>query len=198
MNDKNDTTDVERPHVVDGIKEYDNPLPTWWIGLFIFTIIFGIAYLYYFHLGSGQSLTAKLNEEMVIEKNTKLAATQDSMQTKEASQDLDGEFATLVQDGAVVAAGKAHYDSFCSPCHLADLGGQIGPNLVDDHWLYGCSPSDIIKTIRDGQPAKGMAAWGPILGNQKIKEVTAYIISKKGSQPATAKAPQGELCTWTP
>ena len=77
-----------------------------------------------------------------------------------------------------------------------DLGGQIGPNLTDEYWLHGCDPESIVKTITDGVPAKGMAAWGPMLGNKKIVEVTAYILSKVGSSPENAKEPQGEKCQW--
>lgn len=176
MNDESKEKDLERPHVVDGIKEYDNPLPSWWVGLFIFTIIFGCGYMAYYHFGSGSSLEENLHAD--LSQSQKATETAEQVvhsdkgpnQTKPPSQNETDDLAAKVGEQAVINAGKAHYDTYCSPCHLPDLGGQIGPNLVDEYWLHGCTPKEIVKVIETGVVEKGMAAWGPILGKKKIIE----------------------------
>ena len=191
---------LERPHVVDGIKEHDNPLPSWWVGLFIVTIIFSLIYMVYFHFGGGTSLEQQLVADLQANKKE-----QDTEQASPASSTSEGEavkesvdVGAMLKDAKALAAGKTSYDTYCSPCHRPDMGGQIGPNLVDHYWIHGCSPKDIYKTIDKGIPEKGMAAWGPIIGEQKGWELTAYIISKVGSQPPNPKEPQGKECKWTP
>ncbi|MFK7826348.1 MAG: cbb3-type cytochrome c oxidase N-terminal domain-containing protein [Oligoflexales bacterium] len=189
---------LERPHVVDGIKEFDNPLPSWWIGLFVFTIIFSFIYMAYYHFGDGTSLEqqlavdAKHSKEQVMSNSS--STGQGDQQSGSASVDLP----SMLKDDKVLAAGKTSYSTYCSPCHRPDMGGQIGPNLVDDFWLHGCSSKDIFKSIDKGIPDKGMAAWGPIMGEQKVWELTTLIISKLGSKPPNPKEPQGEECKWTP
>ena len=192
---------LERPHVVDGIKEYDNPLPAWWVWIFVLTIVFGLGYMAYYHIGNGTSLDEQLAADLApgeqTSDSTSPASSSDSdPATSPPPARLD--MAAMVKNPEVLAAGKSHYDTYCSPCHLPDLGGQIGPNLTDDFWIHGCTTEDIVRTIEEGVPDKGMAAWGPILGKKKIHEVTAYILSKRESTPAKPKESQGAPCQWTP
>jgi cytochrome c oxidase cbb3-type subunit 3 len=56
------------------------------------------------------------------------------------------------------------------------MRGGIGPNLLDDQWIHGGSPAQILKTITDGVAAKGMPPWGQILGAAKVREVAAYVV----------------------
>jgi len=65
----------------------------------------------------------------------------------------------------------------CVACHLPDLKGQIGPNLVDEFWLHGGQPLEMVKLINTGILEKGMPNWAQVLGQEKIKDVTAYILS---------------------
>ena len=80
---------------------------------------------------------------------------------------------------AAIEAGEDVYKANCVACHGAELQGGIGPNLVDSTWIHGGKPDEIVATITNGVAAKGMPTWGPILGNEKIGEVAAYIISKQ-------------------
>jgi cytochrome c oxidase cbb3-type subunit 3 len=89
--------------------------------------------------------------------------------------------------------GAAQYAAKCVACHGDQLQGQIGPNLTDKFWIHGKgSHLDIVKVIREGVPDKGMPPWGTVLKKDEVYAVTAYIISKKGSNPKGAKEPQGE------
>ena len=77
-----------------------------------------------------------------------------------------------------VAAGEAIYTQNCVPCHGAELEGGIGAPLNDDEWIHGSEPETVIRIIADGVVDKGMLAWGPILGPEKINQVAAYVLSK--------------------
>ena len=92
-----------------------------------------------------------------------------------------------------MAAGKTHYMTNCMPCHGAAGEGTIGPNLTDESWVHGGSDDAIIKTIAVGVAAKGMPGWKAVLGQKKVEQVAAYVISLQGSNPANGKAAEGEV-----
>jgi cytochrome c oxidase cbb3-type subunit 3 len=77
-----------------------------------------------------------------------------------------------------VAAGEPIYAQNCVPCHGAELEGGIGAPLNDDEWIHGSDSETVIRIITDGVVEKGMLAWGPILGPEKINQVAAYVLSK--------------------
>ena len=70
------------------------------------------------------------------------------------------------------------FNTYCYVCHGAALEGGIGPSFLDDEWLHGHTPQEVIHTITEGVPEKGMAPWGPILGAQQINHVAAFILAK--------------------
>lgn len=177
----------EKFHVYDGIVEQDNPLPTWWLWTFFLTIIFAFMYLIHYELGGGPTLTAELNQAMEeLERSQATAAQTAPMETE------DSLMAAFAKDG-VIEAGAAQFTSKCASCHGPELGGLIGPNLTDNYWLHGKGARlDLVKVIREGVPEKGMPPWGPVMKKEEMYAVTAYILSKKGTNPAGAKPPQGE------
>jgi cytochrome c oxidase cbb3-type subunit 3 len=71
------------------------------------------------------------------------------------------------------------YQTNCVACHGATLEGGIGPNLKDHDWIHGSEPTESLATIADGVAAKGMPAWGPILGPERVKQVAAYILTQQ-------------------
>lgn len=91
-----------------------------------------------------------------------------------------------------LAAGKKTYDTSCVACHAPDGGGTVGPNLTDDFWIHGGSLDEVVKTITDGVPAKGMIAWKAMLKPEQILAVAKYIKSLRGTTPATPKAAEGK------
>lgn len=179
--------DVERPYVVDGIREYDNPLPSWWVALFYLTILFSPLYLVYTHIMKGNLLTDELAEDRSA--HVELIAEQEEKRIEQGGGDLDAR----LSDPAFVAAGKEIYQTNCAACHGDKGQGVVGPNLTDNYWLHGGSAKDIVDVITNGVVEKGMIAWQAILGVEKIEQVTAYVISLKGTNPPNPKAPQGEL-----
>jgi cytochrome c oxidase cbb3-type subunit 3 len=94
----------------------------------------------------------------------------------------------MSKDPAVVSAGRATFTTTCVACHGEHLEGKIGPTLIKEVWLHGGKPTEIIHTITNGVPVKGMPTWGPVLGPNKIMEVAAFILSFR-SPPKALPAP---------
>ncbi len=185
--------DIIRPYKVDGIEEYDNPMPRWWVGLFYGCIAFSAVYLGYYHFGSGSSL----EDELKLEKERPAAEVAHSTNTNNgtalATDAPKAPLAERLKEADTIAAGKVIYDTNCFPCHGQHGEGGIGPNLTDNYWIHGGKPEDVIKTVAAGVPDKGMVSWQPILGDLKVEQVVAYLLTLQGTNPANAKAPQGEL-----
>jgi cytochrome c oxidase cbb3-type subunit 3 len=91
-----------------------------------------------------------------------------------------------------VESGRQVFASTCAACHRADGGGNIGPNLTDAYWLHGSKPENIYSCVHDGVPNKGMPTWGPVLGEDKVETVVAYVLTLRNTNVPGGKAPQGE------
>ena len=94
-----------------------------------------------------------------------------------------------VNDPKALEAGKAVFTANCVACHGAAANGLVGPNLTDNYYLHGYGPTNVYKVITKGVAAKGMPPWG-FLGEEKIKQVVAYVLSLEGKN-VEGKAPQG-------
>lgn len=152
----------------DGIDEYDNPLPDWWVGLFWFTIVWAIGYGLWYHAFADRSQVKNLAEEM--------AAAEAQYPTQAASlEEATAEFQVTPE---AIAAGATVFAQNCVACHGANLEGGIGPTFLDEEWLHGGQAANILKTITEGVPAKGMVPWGGILSPEQINQVAAFVISK--------------------
>jgi cytochrome c oxidase cbb3-type subunit III len=151
----------------DGIEEYDNPLPDWWVGLFWLTIIFAIGYTLHYHWLGGRSQVKELAAEMAA---------------AEARWPQAAAAADLVVTPELARAGSEVFATNCVGCHGRDATGGIGPNLKDAQWIHGGEPSQILSTVSGGVAAKGMPAWGPILGPEKTRQVAAYVASLSESE----------------
>lgn len=152
----------------DGIEEYDNPLPTWWVGLFIVTTIFGVVYAVDYHFVSKRSQAGEYDAEV--------AAAEARWPQKPV------EAAMIAVTPAAIDAGKAVYQANCVGCHGPELKGGVGPDLTDATWIHGGTLADINKTVTVGVPEKGMLTWGPILGPEKVSQVSAFVHSAGGGQ----------------
>lgn len=176
-------------HSYDGIQEFDNPMPRWWVYLFWATIIFSI--LYFFNVpgfGIGKGRIADYDRDIAA------AASADAKRKAAQPAGASGEQLTaMTKDASVVALGKQVFGQNCAACHRADAGGQIGPNLADDYWLHGGTLEQIHKTVVDGVLEKGMPPWGKVLKPNQLDAVVAYIYTLRGTNPPNPKAPQGDL-----
>lgn len=98
--------------------------------------------------------------------------------------------------GDDVEAGKALFTAkACFACHgMNGEGNALGPNMTDNFTKQGCSEEDMIRVITKGVAGTAMVPYEAQMTPEEIKQVTAYIISLKGSTPANAKAAEGDEC----
>jgi cytochrome c oxidase cbb3-type subunit 3 len=182
MNQQATNSDVDTGHDYDGIREFDNPLPRWWLFIFYGTVLFGYAYWMHFQVAkTGTSLLGELQAEQAE------AAKKDAG----AKPITDEMLVTLSQDPAALAAGEKVFNSTCVACHGANGEGKIGPNLTDSFWIHGGKPTDIHRSIANGWVEKGMPSWKPVLGNERVLQVAAFVLTKRGKN-LPGKEPQGE------
>jgi cytochrome c oxidase cbb3-type subunit III len=171
-------------HDYDGIQEFDNPMPRWWLWIFYATIIWAPLYYVLPHpFGEGGGNVAEYEASVAKALANKPEAAVVTV--------TDDELMVLSRQANVLAAGKTIYDANCAACHRNDGGGLIGPNLTDDAWLHGGSPTAIHLVIREGVLAKGMPPWERLLQPEQVNAVTAYVISLGGTNPPNPKAPEG-------
>lgn len=171
-------------HEADGIKEFDNNLPRWWLYGFYFTIIFGIAYMIQYHVvGNGDVMREEYAQE-IAEAKTKYKLAE---KKPESSLKL-----VAFTDAANLAEGKKMYngEQLCHTCHREDGGGLVGPNLTNDFWMHGNSLDSIVASIKHGYPEKGMLPYGnntPI-PDEKVLQIASFVLSLHGTNPPNPKA----------
>ncbi|XXQ68347.1 cytochrome-c oxidase, cbb3-type subunit III [Neisseriaceae bacterium B1] len=180
-------------HSWDGIEEYNNPLPRWWFFMFLGTIIFSVGYLvFYPGLGdfkgigfNGKPWTSHGQYEDEVKK------------AEEGYKPLYQKFAGMsIEETAkqpeAMTIGKNLFDTYCIQCHGSDAKGSRGfPNLVDTDWLYGGTPDKIHETIAKGRTGV-MAAWGPVLGEEGVRDAAHFVMSLSGKEHNEDRAVRGK------
>jgi cytochrome c oxidase cbb3-type subunit 3 len=184
-----DESKIELEHNYDGIKELDNHLPPWWKWLFYGTIGWAGVYIVVYHMSS----TLPLQDDEYRNEIAAAEETAKKLQSSKPKVDIDENALTFTQDAAIITKGKEIYSINCSPCHKQDGGGGIGPNLTDEYWLHGGHVKNIYATIKNGVPEKGMISWANTLSPEQLRDVSFFVMSLQGSNPAGAKAPQGDI-----
>lgn len=175
-------------HNYDGIRELDNNLPPWWVYMFYATIIFGVGYFVYYEMFDGPN--------QIDEYETEVAQAKiDIADFKKNNKDLiDASSVEFLDSPADLAAGKAIYTANCVACHKDSGGGGIGPNLTDDYWISGGGIKNIYTTISEGGRAgKGMIAWKTDLKPSEMAQVSSYVMTLHGTNPADGKEAEGEI-----
>lgn len=167
-------------HVWDeDLRELNNPLPMWWMVLFVLTVVFALAYLFLYpgfgsHAGS-LGWTSRGQYE----------AEQRAAQAEMAP--LYARFAALpaeklAAEPQAMAIGERLFINNCAACHGSDARGSKGfPNLTDDDWLHGGAPEKIEETITEGRQGMMPPMAAAIGGPQEIHEVAQYVLSLSGS-----------------
>ncbi|NDK56339.1 c-type cytochrome [Pontibacter fetidus] len=179
-----DKNEIHSHHDFDGIQEYDNDLPPWWKMMFYVSIVFAVGYMLHYHVFKTGSLQAEEYEMEMEQAALIAAATPDDPNAVTDYKPLT--------DATALESGKKIFSTNCAACHGPEGQGTVGPNLTDEYWLHGGDVNEVFKTVKYGVPAKGMVPWQGKLTKDQILEVSSYILSLKGSNPANAKEPQGE------
>lgn len=141
---------AEKNHVWDGdLKELNNPMPRWWLNLFVITVVFALSYLVFFPgLGSFTGTLGWSQGDQHDQRLAEVVAKRDAFYAR-----FDGhEVVELAQDLEAVQAASRLFADNCAGCHGPSAQGALGfPNLADDDWLYGHSPAQIITSIAQGR-----------------------------------------------
>jgi cytochrome c oxidase cbb3-type subunit 3 len=175
-------------HDIDGIKEYDNAMPGWLLGILWGAILFSILYLGYYALSfGGGGMTSQYRDESIARR----AEVQAYFDKHPIAAPAAAELLAGVKQPEVLARGKARFLKTCASCHGEAAQGLIGPNLTDDRWIHGGQVVQIFDTIAKGVPAKGMPTWGRSIPPAEIAALVSYVRSLAGSNPPNAKAPEG-------
>lgn len=180
--------DIDLGHDYDGIRELDNKLPPWWLGMFYFSIVFAVIYLFAFHLSDiGKSPREEYENDMKVAKaevNAYLATVADA---------VDENNVVALTDPQEVSMGASIFAANCVSCHGQKGEGGIGPNMTDDYWIHGGGIKNVFRTITNGVPDKGMIAWGEQLRSSDIQRVASFLLTLRGTNPPNPKAPQGTI-----
>jgi cytochrome c oxidase cbb3-type subunit 3 len=181
---------IMEEHEYDGIVELKNGMPPWLQAFFLVTVIFAVSYwTYYMVLKAGPDQYQEY--QMQVDKATK----QKEERNKLYANSIDENNVELSTDPDDLKKGKDLFIENCASCHRADAGGDSGPNLTDQYWIHGGGIKNVFKTVKIGYVEKGMRSWIEVLNPLQIRQVSSYVLSLQGSNPAGAKSPQGEL--WT-
>jgi len=173
-------------HEYDGIQEFDNNLPRWWVWLFYLTIIFAGVYLVYYHVAHAGALQAAEYAQEI---------KQGEQIKGGAMGRFESSLATLqpLTAPAVLDAGRQTYAKYCAACHRKDGGGLVGPNLTDNYWIHGSNYTDTVQVIWNGVPAKGMLTWKTVLKPGDIEAVASYIYTLRGAKlESPGKPPENQ------
>jgi cytochrome c oxidase cbb3-type subunit 3 len=174
-------------HDYDGIRELDNGMPPWLKYMFAGTIIFGVSYLINYHVFRGSMLqTAEYQKELSD------ASLQMEEFRKKSANSVDETNVKLLTDASELTEGKNIFKTNCSACHGQNGEGTVGPNLTDDYWIHGGDIQSIFKTIKYGVVEKGMKSWQTDISPSQMAQVSSYIKSLNGTNPANPKEKQGD------
>lgn len=178
-------------HVWDGdLREMNNPLPRWWVGLFVITIVFSGVYLaFYPGLGNfagklGWTSTGQLQAEIAKGEAdvAPIYARFDAMTPED-----------IAKDPQAHAIGERLFMNNCSQCHGSDARGSKGfPNLTDADWLHGGSPDKIVETLNQGRIGQMPPMAAAVGTGEDVKNVAHYVLSLSGSPNDSVRAALGK------
>lgn len=167
-------------HVFDGdLREMNNPLPRWWMVLFILTVVFSLAYLLlYPGLGSAAGSLGWTSPGEVAAANEKAKAQMEAVYARYQPMTVDD----LAKDGDARAIGERLFLNNCATCHGSDARGSKGfPNLTDNDWLWGGKPENIVETITKGRQGLMPPMAAAVGSAEDVRNVANYVLSLSGS-----------------
>jgi cytochrome c oxidase cbb3-type subunit 3 len=185
------TADNTTGHVWDeDLTEMNNPMPRWWMWLFVGTIVFAFLYLVaYPGLGSYQGelgWSSKAAYESEMDRSTRELAPLYAQFTARKPEEVAG-------DAQAMAIGERLFMNNCAQCHGSDARGSKGfPNLADADWLHGGSPQKIAETIKGGRQGSMPPMAAAVGSADDVKNVAHYVLSLSNSPHDSLRAQLGK------
>ena len=183
-----DVVPIEEEHTIlmhhdyDGIQELDNNLPPWWVWGFYATIVFAVVYLFNYHVLKTADLQIKEYDKEIAQSKIEINAYLNKM-----AMNVDETNATQLMDAKDLSSGKTLFETNCVLCHNPKGEGNIGPNLTDNHWIYGPDVKILFKIIKNGT-ANGMPEHASKLNPIQLQQVASYVLSLPDAE---GREPQG-------
>ena len=178
-------------HVWDkDLREYNNPLPKWWLWLFYITVAFGLLYLaFYPGLGNFAGVSGWTQAAQYEEEKAAVEARAAELLAPLAALPV----AELVNNEQAMSTAHNLFQQNCAQCHGSDGGGAVGfPNLRDASWQWGSDADSVVATIAAGRVA-AMPPWAAVIGEPGVEEVVAYVQTLSGQQADATKAAAGQV-----
>lgn len=176
-------------HELDGIKEYDNPMPGWLMAIWWGSLLFSAGYLMFYALAFGEGT---MEAEYRQQATSDVAAVQAYFDANPLVPPRPADLLAGATNAAVVELGASRFARSCAACHGEQAQGLIGPNLTDDRWLHGGSVEQVFQSIAKGWPAKGMPPWGRALPPDELAALVSYIRSVQGTTPPGPRPAEGD------
>ncbi|MDR2014278.1 MAG: cytochrome-c oxidase, cbb3-type subunit III [Azoarcus sp.] len=180
-------------HVWDEtLREYNNPLPRWWLILFVGTVVFSIVYLVIYP-GFGNRLSTTPENDAGLRKEY-------ADEVKKANEEVGKKFAAykgtpllaLAGNKEAMETGQRLFLTYCAQCHASSGKGSKGyPNLTDNDWLYGGDPDTIKTSITEGR-AGVMTPFAGTLSAEQIEDAANYVLTLSGLDADNASAARGK------
>lgn len=182
---------VPMDHEFDGIQEYDNPMPGWWVGIFILTVIFAFLYGFYYSVPMPERSVFDTYNASVAED---LKVQFEHIGTlKNDTESLAG----YLQREDLLAMGKADFQANCISCHGSEGQGLLGPNMTDNFYKNIKVLGDIPQVVEKGALGGAMPAWNNRLHPNDIILVSVYVASLRGKNLKGPRPAEGvEIAPW--
>jgi cytochrome c oxidase cbb3-type subunit 3 len=182
-------------HELDGIKEYDNPMPGWLMAIWWGSLLFAAGYLMFYALSFGEGT---MEAEYRAQTQDALLASQAYFDAHPLVPPSPAQLLAGARDKAVLDVAAARFARSCASCHGDRAQGLIGPNLTDDRWIHGGNVEQIFQTVAKGWPSKGMPPWGRTLKPEELAALVSYVRSLQGSAPPNPRPAEGDPVTPEP
>jgi cytochrome c oxidase cbb3-type subunit 3 len=183
-------TDNTTGHVWDeDLRELNNPLPRWWMFLFVITVVFSVLYLFlYPGLGSATGSLNWTSSSQYDDEQTKARAALVPLYARFTSMDEK----QLAADTQAMGIGERLFLNNCAACHGSDARGSKGfPNLTDNDWLWGGGFADIQKSISEGRNGMMPPMAAAVGSAEDVHNVAQYVLSLSGSPHDSVAAQLG-------
>jgi cytochrome c oxidase cbb3-type subunit 3 len=178
-------------HVWDkDLREYNNPLPRWWLWVFYITVVFGLIYLaLYPGLGNFGGVKGWTQSGQYQQERAAVEARAAQLLAPLAALPV----AELVNNQQAMSTAHNLFQQNCAQCHGSDGGGAVGfPNLRDANWQWGSDADSVVATIAAGRVA-AMPPWAAVIGEPGVEEAVAYVQTLSGQQADATKAAAGQV-----